>query len=113
MLTGAPRIKRERQTIKAMMGIYCAGLHGAGRSLCKPCEELRAYALMRLYKCPYQAKKPTCVKCPIHCYAPPMREKIKAVMRYAGPRLVRSSPLLAALHILDGFRKAPKKGGRR
>jgi hypothetical protein len=31
-----------------------------------------------------------------------MRADIKEVMRYAGPRLIYSHPILAIMHLLDG-----------
>jgi hypothetical protein len=36
-----------------------------------------------------------------------MREKIKGVMRYAGPRMMYRHPVLAVLHVFDGLRKDP------
>ncbi len=35
-----------------------------------------------------------------------MREEVREVMRYAGPRMMRRHPVLAVLHILDRFRSA-------
>ena len=35
------------------------------------------------------------------------REQVKAVMRYAGPRILWRHPVLSLRHWLDGFRKAP------
>jgi hypothetical protein len=42
----------------------------------------------------------------VHCYKPAMREQIRVVMRYSGPRMAQRHPLLAAAHLLDR-RKAP------
>jgi len=38
-----------------------------------------------------------------------MRERIRSVMRYAGPRMMYRHPLLAFHHLIDGMRKAPSK----
>ena len=46
---------------------------------CPDCSELLDYATSRLDKCPLQEDKPTCAKCPIHCYKPFMREKIRNI----------------------------------
>ncbi|MBN1473683.1 MAG: nitrous oxide-stimulated promoter family protein [Syntrophaceae bacterium] len=101
-------IKKEYKTIEAMAGLYCRGLHGTDKKqLCADCEELLAYVKARLDKCPYQEQKPTCAKCPIHCYKPAMREKVRSVMRYAGPRMLKHHPLLAIRHLLHGRREAP------
>jgi hypothetical protein len=37
-----------------------------------------------------------------------MREAVREVMRYAGPRMALRHPILAFLHLLDGFVK-PRK----
>jgi hypothetical protein len=67
------------------------------------------YALKALKKCPFQEGKTTCAKCPVHCYQQDKREKIRAVMRYAGPRMIYRHPTLAVFHIIDSRRKAPVK----
>jgi hypothetical protein len=36
-----------------------------------------------------------------------MREKIRAVMKYAGPRMMVRHPLLAVGHLVDGVRYKP------
>lgn len=62
-----------------------------------------AYAVCRLERCPFGAKKTTCAKCPIHCYSSAMRDRIKGIMRYAGPRMLFHHPILALRHWLDGL----------
>ena len=47
------------------------------------------------------------MKCPTHCYKPEMRERVRAVMRYSGPRMLREHPVLAIAHLADGRRRAP------
>jgi len=84
-----------------MIVLYCRGHHGGGRELCDDCRELLDYATRRLDKCPLMAHKPTCAKCPIHCYERSKRERIKSVMRYAGPRMIFTHPILAILHSVD------------
>lgn len=93
-----------------MIGLYCQaqhGQHGNNGRLCAECAALRDYAWLRLEKCPFQAGKTTCAKCPIHCYKPEQRAAVRTVMRYAGPRMLLRHPLLALLHLLDGLRKEP------
>jgi len=108
MTTEHPRIKREKKTIEAMVHIYCNNHHESQGELCQECNELLEYAKMRLDKCPFQEKKTTCGKCLVHCYQPQMREKVKGVMRYSGPRMLLHHPVLAMHHAVDGFKK-PKK----
>jgi hypothetical protein len=107
MTNDHPRTNRERRTVEAMLDIYCHGQHDAERGLCEECETLRDYARQRLQKCPFQAGKTTCAKCPVHCYKPEMRERIRAVMRYAGPRMLYRHPILTLQHMLDGVRDKP------
>ncbi len=38
-------------------------------------------------------------------YQPEMREKVKKVMRFSGPRLLYRAPGLAFHHVLDGRKK--------
>ena len=101
-------MKREARTLTAMVRVYCHGHHGTQKDrLCPGCTGLLDYALQRLERCPHQAAKPTCARCPIHCYRPAEREQIRAVMRYAGPRMLLRYPILAILHLLDGLKKSP------
>lgn len=103
------RMARERRTLRAMVELYCHNLHGTKSAICAECADLLNYALERLARCPYQEAKPTCAKCPIHCYKPKMRARVRAVMRYAGPRMLWRHPILALLHLADGLRRAPRR----
>lgn len=101
------RLRREWTTVQAMIGLYCRAHHGGGAGPCAECRELLQYAGQRLERCPFGAGKPTCVNCPVHCYVPAMRERVRVIMRYAGPRMVWRHPILALFHLLDGRRSAP------
>ena len=95
------RVAREWKTIQAMIRIYCRNLHGKRGALCGECEEIRLYAERRLEKCPFAEEKPTCVKCPVHCYEASMRERVRQVMRFSGPRMLLVHPILALRHLRD------------
>ncbi|UCD76454.1 MAG: nitrous oxide-stimulated promoter family protein, partial [Phycisphaerales bacterium] len=84
---------------------------GGGGGLCPDCAELAEFARFRLDKCPYGEDKPTCANCPVHCYQPHMRRRIQEVMRFSGPRMLLSHPILAIFHLLDGRRVAPDLPG--
>ena len=101
---GYYRNKRERRTIESMIRLYCSERHGTGSMPCKECEETLRYALKRIEHCPLKERKTTCARCPVHCYKSVMRERIREVMRYAGPRMAYRHPLLTLLHLLDGLR---------
>jgi hypothetical protein len=100
----AARMARERRTVEAMIGLYCRAQHGGEAALCTACVDLLAYAQARLDACPFARSKTTCARCPVHCYKPAMREQIREVMRYAGPRMLLHHPVLAVLHLLDGLK---------
>ncbi|HNT87777.1 MAG TPA: nitrous oxide-stimulated promoter family protein [Candidatus Hydrogenedentes bacterium] len=101
------RLEREFKTIRCMIRLYCRAHHGGHGEFCASCADLLEYARVRLGRCPYQEGKTTCAKCPIHCYKPVMREQTRAVMRYAGPRMLFRHPWLTVMHYVDGLRRAP------
>ena len=98
------RLAREYQTIAAMVHCYCRGHHATGPALCAECAALLQYVGVRLERCRFGSEKPTCVKCPVHCYQRERREQIRAVMRYAGPRMLWQHPILSVRHWLDARR---------
>ncbi len=105
----AGRLRREWRTIDAMIALFCRERHAAEPRPCRACAELRDYCEQRLLRCPFGADKPTCVNCRVHCYRAEMRERVREVMRFAGPRMLRRHPYLALMHLLvDGRRAAPE-----
>lgn len=92
--------KLELDTIKKMILLYCQAQHvGFPKQLCPECRKLYTYAEQRMDKCVYGDNKPVCSECPVHCYKPAMREEVKKVMRYAGPRMMWHSPILAVRYM--------------
>ena len=69
--------------------------------LCPECAALLDYALRRLDSCRFGDGKPSCRKCPVHCYRADMRERIRTVMRWAGPRMIFAArtPLIGTCEI--------------
>ena len=105
-----PRFKRrarEQRTLEAMLRMYCRHHHGAV-SLCPECALLAMYAERRLERCVFGDAKPTCANCVVHCYRADMRERVREVMRWAGPRMLVRHPVLAVAHLMDGRRPAPR-----
>lgn len=99
--------------MEAMVRLYCHDQHGTQAELCPQCQPLVAYARERLEKCPFQENKTVCAQCRVHCYKAQMREQIRIVMRYAGPRMLRRHPVMALQHLWDGLRKEPRKTRRK
>ena len=93
--------EREKRTVSLMIRIYCKKKHGTRKGLCPECEALDAYARMWSDKCPFMETKTFCSNCKVHCYKADMREKIRAVMRFSGPRMIFSHPIMAIRHVIE------------
>lgn len=92
------RIEQEKHTVSVMIHLFCKQKHSVD-TLCPDCRQLLDYAHARLDKCPHKHVKPTCSRCAIHCYSPQMRQHIRVVMRYAGPRMILHHPVMALRHL--------------
>ena len=103
------RMAREYATLEAMVRIYCADKHEEHEELCADCRGLLDYAYVRLDRCRFGEQKPTCAKCPVHCYQAARREHVREVMRYAGPRMVWKHPVMSLRHWLDAWRPSTDK----
>ncbi len=91
-----------------MVRVYCRAHHG-GEQTCEDCTALLRYAHFRLERCPFGEGKPTCAQCPVHCYKPEPREKVRQVMRFSGPRMLWRHPILTLLHFWDAWvHRVPK-----
>ena len=95
------RIEIEKHTVRIMVKMYCDHNHDKIGSICSDCNELTEFANERIDKCVFQDDKPVCSECQVHCYRKHMRDKIKTVMRYAGPRMIFSHPILGIRHLID------------
>ncbi len=92
--TIGPNIRKEKQTVEKLIRLHCEKKHSPlGGILCSECQNLLEYSHQRLDQCRYQEDKPTCRKCSTHCYKPLMREEIRRVMRFSGPRLAFRAPI--------------------
>ena len=93
--------EREKKIVSQMIALYCRKKHGGKHKLCAECAKLEDYARIRSDKCPYMETKTFCSNCKVHCYKPDMREKIRGVMRYSGPRMIFSHPITAVRHVIE------------
>ena len=110
---GAKR-DREKKVVSLMISLYChkkhVGFwkdvrHRMGTStLCTQCSELDRYARQQIDRCPFMKEKTFCSACKVHCYGQEMRNKIKTVMRFSGPRMMLYHPLLVIKHMIVGLR---------
>ena len=102
----------EAEVMSMMIGIYCRGHHHANRcatsesepSLCPDCRRLLTYARSRIAACPRMDVKSFCSACPVHCYSHEMREKVREVMCWSGPRMLLHHPLMTLHHMWMDFR---------
>ncbi len=99
----------EKETVGFMIGLFCRKNHGTSKGhLCQQCQELKDYAFERTDSCPYMETKTFCSNCRTHCYRPEMRERIREVMRFSGPRMILHRPGMAVKH-LRATRKERKR----
>ena len=105
----AARIKEEATSLSALIGLYCRKKHGTISGLCEECAALREYALGRLERCIFLPQKPTCARCPVHCYLPLRRQEIRQVMRFSAPRFYFFRPAQALKHFRQTFQQPSKK----
>ena len=72
--------EREKKMISQMIALYCRRNHHTRGALCPECAAL-------------------------NCYKPDMREKIRAVMRFSGPRMIFYHPVAAIRHVVETKRE--------
>jgi hypothetical protein len=125
---GDPRVAHDTKLLGDFARIYCDGKH-AGREkkplesagaelgvygeapvLCEECGSLLVYAEKRRAYCPQDkpdAPKPFCSHCETHCYKSDMRELMRDVMRYAGPRaMFHGHAMDSVRHMIEGRKHA-------
>lgn len=92
--------EQEKATVSLMIRLYCRKRHGC-KTLCPDCSALDIYARQRSDKCPFIETKTFCSNCKVHCYQKDMREKIREVMRFSGPRMIFHHPIMAIRHVIE------------
>ena len=94
--------EKEKKVVTQMIELYCHCNHKTKKhELCPECAELAQYAQARSDRCPFMETKTFCVNCEVHCYKPEMREKIRTVMRFSGPRMIFHHPFMAIHHVIS------------
>lgn len=97
-LNNSPRIQSEKETVTKMIEVYCRKNHHH-HELCEECRDLTEYAIKRLTFCQFGEDKSFCSYCPVHCYKPDYRQKVKNVMRFSRPWMLLYHPVIAVKHI--------------
>ena len=93
------KIDREKRVVSQMIALYCRHKLGM-KEMPEEFRELERYAHKRLDNCKFGEHKTACKQCPVHCYKPAMREQIREIMRWAGPRMIIYHPMAALIHLL-------------
>ncbi len=94
------KLQKEKQIVKIMIEIYCKKMHKS-KSLCKECQNLLIYANTKAEKCPFKETKSFCSNCKVHCYKPEMKEQIRKVMKFSGPKMIFYHPIIATKHLIS------------
>ena len=97
--------QQEKKIVALMIRLYCKKKHGTKKELCVDCQALCDYAMLRSDKCPFMETKTFCSNCKVHCYKADMRETIREVMRFSGPRMIFRHPVMAVLHVIESKRE--------
>ena len=112
-------ISKDLGVLGKFVEVYC-GKHHAGRErgpfrmaaidlsatdlgkrrVCEKCRKLLSHAVTKRARCPLEPK-PSCRVCPVHCYAPHMRQGIREVMKFSGMHLILRGRLDYLLHFLE------------
>ncbi|MBQ8228351.1 MAG: nitrous oxide-stimulated promoter family protein [Clostridia bacterium] len=108
MKTAESKREKEKRIVGEMIKLYCKKQHKVKKGLCPECQALKEYAELRSDKCPFMESKTFCSNCKVHCYKKEMREKIRQVMRFSGPRMIFHHPVMAINHLMQSKKEKRK-----
>lgn len=108
MKTAESKREKEKRIVGKMIKLYCKKQHKVKSGLCPECQALKEYAELRSDKCPFMENKTFCSNCKVHCYKKEMREKIRQVMRFSGPRMIFHHPVMAINHLMQSKKEKRK-----
>ena len=104
---------REQRILEEMIRLYCRKQHPgktmSGGACCPDCQALLEYAKGRSQKCPFMEEKTFCSNCKVHCYKPEMRQRIRQVMAFSGPRMLLYHPGMAVWHLVCRLQNKRKR----
>ncbi|MBQ6586205.1 MAG: nitrous oxide-stimulated promoter family protein [Coriobacteriales bacterium] len=96
------RKNKDLKTFEAMARIYCRAHHERTQQddagLCPDCRASVEATLARTQACPF-GHTGNCQDCSIHCQRGEARERIRAIMRYAAPRMALRHPLMTGEYL--------------
>lgn len=104
-----PLTRKEMKDLKVLLqftAVYCSEKHNETKTavstveadlqklplqkypVCTECRDFLLYAFERRLRCPLE-DRPVCKHCPVHCYKPEYRKKVREIMRFSGQYLIR------------------------
>lgn len=96
-------LKHKKDTVSKVVFLYCRKNHLSPKGeLCEDCKALLTYAHKRADHCPHIEKGTACRKCKTPCYSPDMKEKMRIVMGWGGPRMMLYHPVVAIRYLIKG-----------
>lgn len=104
--------RKEQRVVEEMIKLYCSKNHPSYKensTMCQECRILSDYAKQRSKHCPFMEQKTFCANCTVHCYKPEMREQIRKVMRFSGPRIILYHPVMAVWHLICSVKEKRKQ----
>lgn len=104
--------RKEQRVVEEMIKLYCSKNHPSykeSNTMCQECRTLSDYAKQRSKHCPFMEQKTFCANCKVHCYKPEMREQIRKVMRFSGPRIILYHPVMAVWHLICSVKEKRKQ----
>jgi hypothetical protein len=104
---------KDLRVLTEFVELYCRSKHGDARRtkidtsflaggtvhLCGECSALVNHAAEKRQHCPLDPK-PSCKKCPVHCYGNDYRRRIREVMAFSGRRMILRGRLDYLVHFL-------------
>ena len=112
-----PREVKDLKILALFTSVYCRAHHADAKAalvmddpeldrlplrkypVCADCAGFLGYAFERRRRCPLE-EKPACKHCPVHCYKPGHRERVREIMRFSGQHLIRRGRIDLLWHYL-------------
>ncbi|MFA9398109.1 MAG: nitrous oxide-stimulated promoter family protein [Clostridiaceae bacterium] len=98
------KIENQKAILEIMIKMYCNKKHKTKEGLCEECGVLFEYAIERLENCKFGENKTSCGMCKVHCYKEDMRDEIRKVMKFSGPRMILYHPKALIKHGIESIK---------
>ena len=100
--------EKDLRTLRAIGCMYCKAHHASSvkgpHGLCEECTATVAFTHERTKNCPY-GHAHNCQDCTTKCNRGQQQQRVKAMMRYAAPRMLLRHPLMTMDYLSKKLRK--------